>query len=86
MRRSATSAVANFCAACRGRSAAEWYAKRCICVEEADETLFWLELLGGAGVFPKARLADLEKEYQEMVSILAGIHKKAKARLGKVNL
>ena len=43
--RSATSVAANFRAACRGRSNAEFYSKVCIVVEEADETQFWLELL-----------------------------------------
>jgi len=52
--RAATSVAANYRAACRGRSAAEWYAKLCICVEEADESLFWLELLGDAGIIPKS--------------------------------
>jgi four helix bundle protein len=78
MLRSATSVAANFRAACRGRSSAEWYAKLCICVEEADETLFWLELLGDAEIVPKKRLADLEQEYLEIVSILATARKKAK--------
>ncbi|MDQ2792861.1 MAG: four helix bundle protein [Bacteroidota bacterium] len=76
--RSATSVGANFRAACRGRSSAEWYAKLCICVEEADETLFWLELLGDAEIIPKSRLSDLEQEYLEIVSILATARKKAK--------
>ncbi|HEX8330210.1 MAG TPA: four helix bundle protein [Hymenobacter sp.] len=75
--RSATSVAANFRAACRGRSTAEWYAKLCICVEEADETLFWLELLGDSGIMTKIRLDGLEKEYLEIVSILATARKKA---------
>ena len=75
--RSATSVAANFRAACRGRSTAEWYAKLCICVEEADETLFWLELLGDSGIVPKTRLESLEQEYLEIVSILAAARKKA---------
>ncbi|GAB3239826.1 four helix bundle protein [Hymenobacter seoulensis] len=79
--RSATSVAANFRAACRGRSSAEWYSKLCICVEEADEALFWLELLGDADIIAKTRLADLEKEYKEIVSILASVRKKAKANL-----
>lgn len=79
--RAATSVAANFRAACRGRSAAEWYAKLCICVEEADESLFWLELLGDAAIVPKARLESLEREYQELVAILASIRKRAKAKL-----
>ncbi|MBC6610353.1 four helix bundle protein [Hymenobacter sp. BT507] len=76
--RAATSVAANFRAACRGRSPAEWYAKLCICVEEADETLFWLELLGDAGILPKARLNSLQQEYIEILAVLATARKKAK--------
>jgi four helix bundle protein len=79
--RAATSVAANFRAASRGRSPAEWYAKLCICVEEADETLFWLELLGDATIVPTARLVALEQEYQSIVAILATVRKRAKARL-----
>ena len=79
--RAATSVAANYRAACRGRSAAEWYAKLCICVEEADETLFWLELLGDAEILPKTRLVDLEKEYTEIISVLAKSRKKAQAAI-----
>ncbi|MET4107394.1 four helix bundle protein [Hymenobacter sp. UYP22] len=76
--RSATSVAANYRAACRGRSPAEWYAKLCICVEEADETLFWLELLGDAAIMPKSRLQALEKEFLEILSFLSKARKKAK--------
>jgi four helix bundle protein len=78
--RAATSVAANYRAACRGRSGAEWYAKICICVEEADETQFWLELLGDAEIFPKAKLTSLEQEYLEIVSILAAARKSYKSR------
>ena len=73
--RSATSVAANYRAACRGRSGAEWYAKLCICVEEADETQLWLELLGDAEIFPKSKLESLEQEYLKIVSILATARK-----------
>jgi four helix bundle protein len=43
--KSATSVGANYRAACRGRSKAEFYSKICIVVEEADETEYWLELI-----------------------------------------
>lgn len=79
--RAATSVAANYRAACRGRSGAEWYAKICICVEEADETQFWLELLGDAEIFPKSKLANLEQEYLEIVSILATARKSYKGRI-----
>ena len=73
--RSATSVAANYRAACRGRSGAEWYAKICICVEEADETQFWLELLADSEIFSKPKLAELEQEYLEIVSVLAAARK-----------
>jgi four helix bundle protein len=43
--RSATSVGANYLAACRAQSHAEFAAKLSIVVEEADESLYWLELL-----------------------------------------
>ncbi|NGP76776.1 four helix bundle protein [Balneolaceae bacterium YR4-1] len=43
--RSSTSVASNYRAACRARSTKEFYAKLCIVVEEADECIFWLELL-----------------------------------------
>ncbi|WP_151089348.1 four helix bundle protein [Hymenobacter baengnokdamensis] len=76
--RAATSVAANYRASCRARSSCEYYAKRCICVEEADETQFWLELLGQAGIFPKVRLSDLEQEYAAITAILTTARKLAK--------
>ena len=81
--RSATSVAANYRAACRGRSGAEWFAKMCVCLEEADETQFWLELLGDAEIFSKAKLASLEQEYGEIVAILTTARKSYKDRVGK---
>ena len=43
--KAATSVGANYRAACRGRSEAEFFSKICIVVEEADETVFWLEVI-----------------------------------------
>jgi len=52
--RSGTSVAANYRAACRGRSRPEFLAKIGIVVEEADETVFWLEMLTEAGLsFPR---------------------------------
>lgn len=51
--RSATSVAANYRAACRGRSAAEFDATVSICVEEADETHLWLEWLRDAAITPR---------------------------------
>jgi four helix bundle protein len=55
--RSGTSIGANYRAAYRSRSKAEFIAKLGIVLEEADETVFWLELLLQARVFRRARSA-----------------------------
>jgi four helix bundle protein len=68
--RSATSVAANYRAVCRARSAKEQYAKLCICVEEADESQLWLEILREAGIVSEAKLTGLEQEYLEIVSVL----------------
>jgi len=75
--RSATSVVANYRASCRARSGAEYFAKLSICVEEADETQFWLELLGQAGIFAPARLAELIQEYAAITAIVTTARKLA---------
>lgn len=43
--KSATSTASNYRAACRGRFSDEFYFKLCVVVEEADETVFWLEVI-----------------------------------------
>lgn len=68
--RSATSVAANYRASCRARSASECYAKLCVCVEEADETQFWLDLLEQAAIFSEARLVELKQEYGATTAIL----------------
>jgi len=67
--RSATSVAANYRAACRARSQAEFVAKLSIVLEEADESLFWLELIGEAGLLETNRLAELLKEADELTAI-----------------
>jgi len=67
--RSATSVAANYRAACRARSQAEFVAKMSIVVEESDESLFWLELIGDSGLMESARLQDLLKEADELTAI-----------------
>lgn len=48
--RSATSVAANYRAVCRARSDKEFIAKMGIVIEEADETLFWLEMIDESGI------------------------------------
>jgi len=67
--RSGTSVGANYRAACRARSRAEFVAKLGIVLEEADETVFWLELLPEGGIVKREKLDGLVKEAEELTSI-----------------
>jgi four helix bundle protein len=64
-----TSVAANYRAACRGRSRAEWIAKIGLVVEEADETVFWLEMLSDCGIVPSQRCENILKEAHELSAI-----------------
>jgi four helix bundle protein len=76
--RSATAVAANYRAACRSRSRAEFVAKIGIVVEEIDETLFWLELLTETGIVPKKRMAALLAEANELLAIFAASQRTAR--------
>src|SRR3954452_17005116 len=67
--RSATSVGANYRAACRSRSRAEFAAKLGIVAEEADETVYWLELIRDGNLLPVNKLTDLLKEAHELTAI-----------------
>ncbi len=67
--RSGMSVGANYRAACRGRSKAEFIAKLGIVVEEADETCFWLELIIEGNLLPENRVRPLLKEANELTAI-----------------
>src|SRR5688572_10202231 len=67
--RCGTSVGANYRAACRARSRAEFRAKLGIVEEEADESAFWMEILIESGLVPAARLSDLLQEANELLSI-----------------
>ena len=67
--RSGTSVGANYRAACRSRSRAEFISKISVVLEEADETVFWLELLLDANVFSRNRVEPLLTEANELTSI-----------------
>ncbi|SMO56892.1 four helix bundle protein [Gracilimonas mengyeensis] len=69
--KSATSVAANYRAACRGRSAKEFYAKICIVVEEADETVFWLEMIQDAKLAAERVVDSLMSEGEEILAIVA---------------
>ena len=76
--RSATSVASNFRAYCRGRSQREQFAKLCIVVEEADETLFWLEILEDTEICPVTQLKPLQSEALEILKIMSSTRKRLK--------
>jgi four helix bundle protein len=67
--RSGTAIAANYRAVCRSRSNAEFIAKIGIVVEEADETVFWLEI--DCEIFSEAKMKDLITEANELLAIFA---------------
>src|SRR5687768_9608774 len=69
--RSGTSVPANYRAACRGRSKAEFIAKLGIVEEEADESALWLELLMESGLVKADRIRDLHREAREITAIIS---------------
>jgi four helix bundle protein len=73
--RSGTSVGANYRAAGRARSQAEFSAKIGIVLEEADETVFWLECLIEAGIVKEELLVDLLAEANELVAIFAASYR-----------
>ena len=76
--RSGTSVAANYRSACRGRSKAEFISKLSIVEEEADETLFWLEVINEMKVFNYDKLEELMKENDEILAIVVASIKTAK--------
>lgn len=78
--RSATSVGANYRAACRGRSDATMIAKLDIVLEEADETLFWMELLTEAGFISEVRISQLMAEADEIVAMTVASLKTLRAK------
>jgi len=68
--RAGTSVGANYRAACRAKSNADFIYKLGIVEEEADESLFWMELLVESGIVEEKRLADLMKETDEIIAIV----------------
>jgi four helix bundle protein len=69
--RAATSIGANYRSACRARSRAEFAAKLGIALEEADESLYWLDLVRDGKLVPEDKLSLLLKEADELTAILA---------------
>lgn len=78
--RSGTSVAANYRAVCRARSKAEFIAKIGVVVEEADETVFWLELLVETKIVREPRMQSLMLEANELLAIFAASQYTAKGK------
>jgi four helix bundle protein len=76
--RAGTSVAANYRAACRAKSTADFVAKMGIVEEEADETLFWLELLEESELVTAAKLAAIKQEANELIAITVASIKTAR--------
>ena len=72
-----TSVAANYRAACRARSKAEFISKLGIAQEEADESALWIELLVEGGIVPQKRLAKLLDEANQLTAIIVTSRKTA---------
>jgi four helix bundle protein len=78
--RCGTAVAANYRAACRSRSRAEWLAKIGVVVEEADESVFWLEMLSDCNIVPLPKLEMLLKEAHELAALFTASRRTAKAK------
>jgi len=67
--RAGSSVGANYRAACRGKSTSDVAAKLDIVEEEADESIYWVELLAEAGVVTPNRIDAMKKEANELVAM-----------------
>ena len=76
--RCGTSVAANYRAVCRARSKADFVAKMGIVVEEADETVFWIELMTETGVLKPNRVTELLAEANELLAIFSASLRTAK--------
>ncbi len=74
--KSGTSMYANYRAAIRARSRAEFFSKLCIVIEETDETEMWLDLVITSGLLITEGVIELHKESLELLKILSHMRKK----------
>ncbi len=81
--RSCTSVGANYRAACRAKSPADFIYKMKIVEEEADETLFWLEIIEESELLPASELYALKKEVNEILAITVASIKTTRKRIAK---
>lgn len=78
--RSGTAVGANYRAACRSRSRADFISRMSVVAEEADETLYWLELLRDSGIVNAQRLEFLIEEADQLTAIFTASRNTAKSK------
>jgi four helix bundle protein len=84
--RSATSVGANYRAACRARSRVEFASKLGTVAEEADESVYWLELIRDRDFTPEKRIASLLSEADELTAIFtSGRRSASRPQPSKIN-
>ena len=81
--KSGTSVGANYRASCRSRSDGDFLARMGVVEEEADESLYWMELMTEVKLVKEAQLANLMKEADEILSIVVASINTVRARLRK---
>ncbi len=79
--RAGMSVGANYRAACRGRSKAEFVAKMGIVLEESDECCFWMELIMDGKLLPRNKVEPLYKEADELTAIFVASIRTAKSAI-----
>jgi four helix bundle protein len=78
-----TSVGANYRAACRARSPADFISKMGIVEEEADETIYWLELLIGAKLVQESDISPLLEEANQILAMTVSSIKTARRKTSK---
>jgi four helix bundle protein len=78
--RAGTSVGANYRAVCRARSRKEFISKMNVVVEEADEAVFWFEILVEGGIVREGRMRSIMKEGNELLAIFAASLRTARKR------
>ncbi len=81
--RAGTSVGANYRSALRGRSKPDFIARLGIAIEEADESLYWMEMLVEAELINSDRLNPLMQEANELISILTATVKTARSKTAR---
>ena len=78
--RSGTSVGANYRSSCRAKSTADFISKMGTVEEEADESIYWMELLIASGLISKDEVDELLDEADQIVAIIVSSIKTARAR------